>query len=133
MPFSPKPASRLAISVSNVDDDMDVQHDPTMPYVAYSSNNPRVSLSSLGSSKNRKKKRLVISGIPSTDKPKFEAAKRWCESFGEVNEITRMPNGDLHVNFRDAEVAETVCRIRAKVCITGVGSVYLSWYAGKKW
>lgn len=30
------------------------------------------------------------------------------KSFGEVNQITRMPDGDLHVHFRDAEVAETV-------------------------
>lgn len=66
-----------------------------------------------------------------------------------------MPNGDLHVHFKKAEVADTVCfqyspilaihilteliinwaqvcRLRAKVYIAGVGSVYLSWYTGKK-
>lgn len=30
------------------------------------------------------------------------------QSFGEVTQIMRMPNGDLHVHFRKAEVAETV-------------------------
>jgi hypothetical protein len=31
------------------------------------------------------------------------------QSFGEVSEITRMPNSDLHVHFRRADVAEMVC------------------------
>ncbi len=31
------------------------------------------------------------------------------QSFGEVNQITRIANGDLHVDFKSAEVAETVC------------------------
>ena len=63
-----------------------------------------------------------------------------------------MPNGDLHIDFRKAEVADTVrlsysrffwwdmsqrilmqvCRINARVHINGVGSVLLSWYSGKK-
>ena len=30
------------------------------------------------------------------------------QSFGEVNQITRMANGDLHIDFRKAEVADTV-------------------------
>jgi len=30
------------------------------------------------------------------------------QSFGEVGQITRMPNGDLHIDFRDSEVADTV-------------------------
>ncbi|KAJ7193394.1 hypothetical protein GGX14DRAFT_478836 [Mycena pura] len=103
------------------------------PEVAYSSENksrtlPRVSFAALGPRK--KKKRLVISGIAAADTRKFEAAKRWCESFGPVSQITRMPNDDLHVHFRNAEVADTVCRLRAKVCIRGVGSVQLSWYVG---
>lgn len=33
------------------------------------------------------------------------------QSFGEVYSITRIPNGDLHVDFRKSEVAETVCLI----------------------
>ena len=32
----------------------------------------------------------------------------FAQSFGEVTQIMRMPNGDLHVHFRKAEVAETV-------------------------
>ncbi|KAJ7293115.1 hypothetical protein C8J57DRAFT_16578 [Mycena rebaudengoi] len=101
------------------------------PEVAYSSESksrtlPRVSFASLGARKRKKK--LVISGIAAGDTRKFEAAKRWCETFGEVSQITRMPNDDLHVNFRNADVADTVCRLRAKVYIRGVGSVILSWY-----
>jgi hypothetical protein len=30
------------------------------------------------------------------------------QTFGEVSQITRMPNDDLHVNFRNADVADTV-------------------------
>lgn len=61
-----------------------------------------------------------------------------------------MPNNDLHVHFRRADVAETVrmlacasffsymtrdlqvCRLRATVYINGVGSVQLSWSYGDK-
>lgn len=69
----------------------------------------RVSLSSLSSPRERRKKKLVVGGIGINDTEKFEAIKQWCESFGEVTQISRMPNGDLHVHFRKAEVAETVC------------------------
>lgn len=54
------------------------------------------------------------------------------QSFGEVRQILRMPNGDLVVSFQSAEVADTVCRVRAKVFINGVGSVQLSWTTEKK-
>ena len=73
------------------------------------------------------------------------------KSFGEIRQISRAPNGDLHVDFRRADVADTVCiyffallldlpltpsvkvcRVRAKVFIAGVGSVQLSWYTGEK-
>ncbi|KAL0951494.1 hypothetical protein HGRIS_008179 [Hohenbuehelia grisea] len=104
----------------------------TRPTVAYASaNQPRVSFASL-SSRNSKKKKLVVSGVGPNETRRFEGVKRWCESFGEVSQITRMPNGDLHVHFKDAEVADTVCRLRAKVFIAGVGSVNLSWYTGNK-
>lgn len=55
-----------------------------------------------------KKRKLVISGIPSGDQRRYDQLRRWCESFGELNQITRIPNGDLHVDFRRSEVAETV-------------------------
>ncbi|KAG7098945.1 hypothetical protein E1B28_000835 [Marasmius oreades] len=106
----------------------------TRPQIAFAASTktiPRVSFASL-SSRNQKKKKLVVSGIATNDVRKFEGAKRWCESFGEVSQIVRMPNGDLHVHFRSAEVADTVCRLRAKVYIAGVGSVNLSWYTGNK-
>lgn len=83
-------------------------------------------------SRDKRKKKLIVSGIAKGDQLRLEAVRRWCESFGEVNQITRMPNGDLHIDFRKAEVADTVCRINARVHINGVGSVSLSWYSGKK-
>ncbi|KIL71712.1 hypothetical protein M378DRAFT_155318 [Amanita muscaria Koide BX008] len=82
--------------------------------------------------RHKKKRRLVVSGIKPNDVRKFDNLKHWCESFGEVSQITRMPNHDLHVHFRSAEVADTVCRLRAKVFINGVGSVQLSWTYGDK-
>jgi len=86
----------------------------------------------LPSPRSRKKRKLVIGGIPAGDERRFEAVKKWCESFGEVSHIVRVPNGNLHVEFRKAEVAETVCRLQARVYINGVGSVCLSYYTGKK-
>ncbi|KAF7339284.1 hypothetical protein MSAN_02141900 [Mycena sanguinolenta] len=133
VPLGPKPGSRLATSNTN---SQTIETRPTKqdnkPEIAYSSPEaktrtlPRVSFAVLGPRK--RKKRLVISGITAGDTRKFEAAKRWCEDFGEVSQITRMPNDDLHVHFRNADVADTVCRLRAKVYIRGVGSVQLSWY-----
>ncbi|KAG7452373.1 uncharacterized protein BT62DRAFT_300396 [Guyanagaster necrorhizus] len=109
---------------------------PTSPQIAFSASGkggtvPRVSFASL-STCNSKKKKLIIGGIGPNDTRRFQGVQRWCESFGEVSQIIRMPNGDLHVYFRSAEVADTVCRLRAKVYIAGVGSVNLSWYAGNK-
>ncbi|KAI9065876.1 hypothetical protein FKP32DRAFT_1566981 [Trametes sanguinea] len=79
-----------------------------------------------------KKRKLIISGIPPDDERRFEGVRKWCESFGELNSITRAPNGDLHIDFRKAEVADTVCRLNARVYIAGVGSVCLSWFTGKR-
>ncbi|KAL4241780.1 hypothetical protein ABKN59_000688 [Abortiporus biennis] len=94
---------------------------------------PSTGLSSLIASPRRKKKRkLIISGVPLNDQRRYEGAKKWCESFGEIASFTRIANGDLHVDFRSAEVADTVCRLNAGVYISGVGSVGLSWFTGKK-
>ncbi|KAG6817738.1 hypothetical protein H0H87_004529 [Tephrocybe sp. NHM501043] len=148
IPLAPKPGSKLANSNINHDtDDEDDDNEATChavklsakqashtrPHVAYSSGGtlPRVSLASL-SSRHRKKKKLVVRGVGANDLRKFEGVRQWCESFGEVSQIVRMPNGDLHVHFRLAEVADTVCRLRAKVYIAGVGSVQLSWLTGDK-
>ncbi|KAH9898263.1 hypothetical protein C8Q73DRAFT_744305 [Cubamyces lactineus] len=79
-----------------------------------------------------RKRKLIISGIPPDDARRFDGVKKWCESFGELNSITRVHNGDLHVDFRKAEVADTVCRLNARVYIAGVGSVCLSWFTGKR-
>ncbi|RPD82419.1 hypothetical protein L226DRAFT_25455 [Lentinus tigrinus ALCF2SS1-7] len=86
----------------------------------------------LTSPKARKKRKLIISGIPPDDERRFDGVRKWCESFGELNSITRVPNGDLHVDFRKVEVADTVCRLNARVYIAGVGSVCLSWFTGKR-
>jgi len=86
----------------------------------------------LVSPKRRKKRKLIVSGVPFNDQRRFDGVRRWCESFGEINTITRIGNGDLHVDFRSPEVADTVCRLNAKVHIGGVGSVGLSWFTGKK-
>ncbi|KAJ3721642.1 hypothetical protein C8R42DRAFT_56208 [Lentinula raphanica] len=104
---------------------------PEVAYVASSKTNTlsKMSFAAL-SSKNHKKKRLIISGIAPDDVRKFEGVKKWCENFGEVSHIIRMPNGDLHVHFKSADVADTVCRLRAKVYIVGCGSVGVSWATG---
>ncbi|KAJ7109994.1 hypothetical protein C8R44DRAFT_269599 [Mycena epipterygia] len=113
VPLGPKPGSRLATSNKDpgTNGNRPVKQD-NRPEIAYSSESkgrtlPRVSFSSLGT-RGKRKKKLVISGIAAGDTRKFEAAKRWCESFGEVSQITRMPNDDLHVHYRNADVADTV-------------------------
>jgi len=78
-----------------------------------------------------RRKRLVIGGIPLNDHRRYEAAKRWCESFGEIGSIVRRTNGDILVDFKKAEVADTVCRVQARVSIAGVGSCSLSWHVVK--
>ncbi|KAI0824996.1 hypothetical protein BC628DRAFT_274358 [Trametes gibbosa] len=83
-------------------------------------------------SRNRRKRKLIVSGIPPDDERRFQGVRKWCESFGELSSINRAPNGDLHVDFRKAEVADTVCRLNARVYIAGVGSVCLSWFTGKR-
>jgi hypothetical protein len=85
VPLGPKPGSRLATSNTNLETigKLPVKQDNRQgPEVAYSSENksrtlPRVSFASLGTRK--RKKRLVISGLPAGEARKFEAAKRWCE------------------------------------------------------
>ncbi|KAF9527719.1 hypothetical protein CPB83DRAFT_836316 [Crepidotus variabilis] len=143
-PLSPKSGSQL----DNIDDEDDLDdYQPTRtfrggngaasstrPPIHYSSNSTltRVKFASIGSRSQRKRKKLIISGIGASEARKFEGVKRWCESFGDIRSINRMPNGDLMIDFRDPEVADTVCRIRAKVFIAGVGSVQLSWVIGNK-
>ncbi|KAF9481657.1 hypothetical protein BDN70DRAFT_510758 [Pholiota conissans] len=137
IPFAPLSTNS---TLDNVDDEEDLDPPPTYrfnkhePMASYSSNSTlkRVKFSSLGSRTGRKKKKLIISGIGVAEVRKFEGIKRWCESFGDIRQINRMPNGDLQIDFRDPEVADTVCRVRAKVFIAGVGSVQLSWIAGNK-
>jgi hypothetical protein len=61
---------------------------PTRPHVAYQSSNsgggggtlPRVKFSALTNARsNKKKRKLVISGIAHGDTKKFEGVKKWCE------------------------------------------------------
>ncbi|KAI5836510.1 hypothetical protein K523DRAFT_225711 [Schizophyllum commune Tattone D] len=139
VPFAPKSVSRLSnsevreaakeavtcIHLPQAEDDLN------KPYVIYGPNSRPSTLSRVSFSRH-KKKTLVISGITAGDVKRFDGVRRWCESFGSVNQILRMPNGDLHVHFQSGEVADTVCRLRAKVFITGVGSVQLSFLTGGK-
>lgn len=80
----------------------------------------------LATPRRRKKRKLVITGVPRGDKRRTDALQKWCEvrqrtayyaihnlmtipqSFGEVSQITRAPNGDLHIDFKSSEVADTV-------------------------
>ncbi|KAK2461582.1 hypothetical protein APHAL10511_006045 [Amanita phalloides] len=124
--------------LDEIDEESEPSHLPvpetsTRPQIAYSSGS-RLSLVRFPSlaRRHKKKRRLVVSGIKPNDVRKFESLKQWCENFGEVSQITRMPNNDLHIHFRRADVAETVCRLRATVYINGVGSVQLSWIYGDK-
>jgi len=56
------------------------QYRPSRPQVAYSASGTltRVGFASL-SSRQRKKKKLVISGIGFNEPRKFDGVKRWCE------------------------------------------------------
>ncbi|KAI5121166.1 hypothetical protein M0805_007163 [Coniferiporia weirii] len=83
-------------------------------------------------SSSAKRKKLVVSGIERDDTAAVEGLRRWCERFGELRQITRMPNGDLLIDFKRADVADTVCRISARVHIPDVGSVNMTWISGKK-
>ncbi|KAL5494951.1 hypothetical protein ACEPAI_413 [Sanghuangporus weigelae] len=83
-------------------------------------------------SSTAKKKRLVVSGIAPDDAAAMDGLRRWCERFGELRQMTRMPNGDLHIDFKRADVADTVCRISARVHIADVGSVNVSWTSGRR-
>ncbi|KIM88614.1 hypothetical protein PILCRDRAFT_813581 [Piloderma croceum F 1598] len=142
IPFSPKPIQTQLSPTSSEDDEAQTPVDnlPQLPKIVYPSigkgSTSRLSLSSLSSLSSpraeKRKKKLVVSGIGVNDTQKLEAITKWCESFGEVTQILRLPNGDLHVHFRKADVAETVCRVRARVSISGVGSVQLSWFTGEK-
>ncbi|KAG2155627.1 hypothetical protein DEU56DRAFT_315856 [Suillus clintonianus] len=130
LPFSPK-SKALDSNVPNIFVEAPAATRPRIVYTG-KSHAPRVSLSSIAGQSRSTKKKLVIGGIAPNDVKRLEAVQDWCQSFGEVDQITRMPNGDLHVNFHKAEVADTVCRVRAKVYIARVGSVHLSWYSGNK-
>ncbi|KZV72041.1 hypothetical protein PENSPDRAFT_684065 [Peniophora sp. CONT] len=83
------------------------------------------------------RKRLVVGGLDSLDSDTGSAQERavraWCETFGEVRKFARGPDGhSLHVDWKSASVAETVCRIQARVHIQGAGSVALSWVEAKR-
>lgn len=134
--------------------------DDSQPHVLFAAKTggPRLSLSSFGSPARQVKKKLVVSGIPLNDTRRLDAIQKWCQvrgihwlymvplirpprqSFGEVNRITRMPNGDLHISFQRADVADTVrmisdvyatntnCRCRCVVCAPKFTSQVLAVY-----
>lgn len=91
IPLGPKPGSRLANSNIDYDDDEEedddsdkiakpIKYDPTRPHIAYSSGGtlPRVKFATL-TSRQKKKKKLVVIGVAHEDERKFAGVKRWCE------------------------------------------------------
>jgi hypothetical protein len=78
----------------------------------------------------KRKRKMVVSGIKSGDLRREQALRKWCSSQGEVSRLVRVANGNIHVSYRSAEVAEEVCCIRGRVIIDGVGTVNLSWFRG---
>ncbi|KAI0034166.1 hypothetical protein K488DRAFT_69349 [Vararia minispora EC-137] len=81
---------------------------------------------------SKPRKVLVVSGIAVGEDDRVDYLLEWCEKFGEVKEIVRVPCGDLHVDFKKTEVADTVCRLNARVVIPKVGSVGLNHKLEKK-
>ncbi|KAF8623970.1 hypothetical protein AX15_006124 [Amanita polypyramis BW_CC] len=85
-----------------------------------------------GNSKNvrpkpkKPKRKLLIDGIEQGNYRKYEAISSWCEGFGEVT-VNRKDNGVIVAEFKDANIANEVCRLQAQVHIRGAGSVNLSW------
>jgi hypothetical protein len=91
IPLGPKPGSRLANSNIDYHDDEEaddgtdkivkpVKYNPTRPHIAYSSGGtlPRVNFATL-TSRQKKKKKLVVIGVALEDERKFAGVKRWCE------------------------------------------------------
>jgi hypothetical protein len=89
LPLAPKKKSRLAVSNVDYEEDDDFhtispelikQPDLTRAHVVYSSGGtlPRVNFASL-SSRQKKKRKLIVSGVGHKDSRKFEGVKRWCE------------------------------------------------------
>ena len=85
-PLAPKQKSNLATS-NDEDNGLRAippkplkQPDPTRAHVIYSSGGtlPRVKFASLGS-RQKKKRKLIISGVGHKDSRKFAGVKRWCE------------------------------------------------------
>ncbi|KAG9314017.1 hypothetical protein JVU11DRAFT_4795 [Chiua virens] len=129
--FSPKSRQNRAGSLNQI---FIEEPDHSQPHVLFAGKHGhRLSLSSLGGQvRQARRKKLVVSGIALNDTTRVEAIQRWCQSFGEIDQITRMPNGDIQISFLKADVADTVCRVRAQVQIPGAGSVHLSWVTGNK-
>jgi hypothetical protein len=126
IPFSPKGKHAELTPTCNEDDAVEnISHGRQIVYASAGKGSAsRVSLSSLSSARDKHKKKLIVSGIGMNDTQRLQAMKKWCESFGEVTQIMRMPNGDLHVHFRKAEAAETVCSF----LIQFMGSLFISLF-----
>jgi hypothetical protein len=78
------------------------------------------------------RKVLVVGGLSACDSAGHDAIRAWCEDFGHIRHFSRKPNGNVHVDFKKASVADTVCRVKAQVYIRGAGSVSLSWSTEKR-
>ncbi|KAI0674111.1 hypothetical protein C8Q78DRAFT_1075791 [Trametes maxima] len=129
---------------------------PSTPSPSFLVPTPRAHsfLASLKSRQRRRRKKLVISGVPlelavSTSRAssavspaqaaedlqararererRVQNVTRWCESFGPVRKMETKEDGSLHVYWKDWEVADMVCRVQAQVIIKDVGRVNLAW------
>ncbi|KAK2467628.1 hypothetical protein APHAL10511_000483 [Amanita phalloides] len=79
-----------------------------------------------GNKTAKAKRKLLISGVEPGNYRRYEAISTWCEGFGEVT-VNHQSNGVIVADFKDVNVANTVCRLQARVHIRGAGSVSLSW------
>lgn len=100
----------------------------SLGYHRRSSLSPLPSLSSK-SIKSKKRTLVISSSTPHTALAE-SAIRAWCEEKGDIRSMTRVANGDIHVEYRKKNVQERVCRVRGNVMLEGI-SVRLDWFEGK--
>ena len=81
IPFSPK-NKHVRLSSTSTTNDVSplVESEPQIPHIVYPNGKSRLSLSSLSvPTREKRKKKLIVSGIESHDLRRFEALRAWCE------------------------------------------------------
>lgn len=126
VPFAPKPVYNRMNSADDDDDEDDgtatrarrvTVPAVTQPQVVFSAPRDggtlsRVGLSGVNSRSEKKKKKLIISGIGPGEAKKFEAAKRWCE----VSSLLRVSRSRSHSSVRRL----LVMSVRLRGCRMGI-------------